>query len=63
MDDCSTFRCVITCLLQVPTREVPLKEEVGGEDLFEEGLCQRQVEEVWRERLHETLAGPGYLHS
>lgn len=45
-------------LPQVPSQEAPLPEGVGGQEAFEEGVCLREVESVWRERLHELTPPP-----
>ena len=36
----------------MPPQEVPLPE-VGGQEASEEGVCLRELDNVWRERLHE----------
>jgi hypothetical protein len=44
--------------IEVPFQEAPLPEGVGGQEAFEEGVCLREVESVWRERLHEPSPPP-----
>lgn len=37
----------------MPTEEAPLPEGVGGQEALEEGLCLRELDNIWREKLHE----------
>lgn len=38
--------------IEVPSYELPLPEGVGEEKLQREQLSMREIEETWRERLH-----------
>ena len=39
--------------IEVPLYELPLPEGVGDEKLHQEQLSMREIEESWRERLHD----------
>ena len=39
--------------IEVPLYELPLPEGVGEEKLQQENLSMREIEEAWKERLHE----------
>lgn len=40
--------------IDVPAYELPLPEGVGDEKLHEDNLSVREIEETWKERLHES---------
>ena len=42
--------------ISVPTYELPLPEGVGEEKLQQENLSVREIEESWKEKLHESTA-------
>ena len=39
--------------IEVPSYELPLPEGVGEEKLQQEHMSLREIEETWKERLHE----------
>ena len=39
--------------IEVPLCELPLPEGVGDQKLYQEQLSMREIEESWREKLHE----------
>lgn len=45
--------------IEVPTYELPLPEGVGEEKLQQEQLSMREIDQTWRERLHERASSQG----
>ena len=42
--------------VEVPQQELPLPEGVGDEKLRQDNLSMREIEDSWREKLHENAA-------
>ena len=42
--------------IDVPNYELPLPEGVGEEKLQQEQLSMREIEESWKERLHDNTS-------
>ena len=49
----TTYR-LPTVGIEVPCYELPLPEGVGEEKLQQEHMSLREIEETWKEKLHET---------
>ena len=46
--------------IEVPSYELPLPEGVGEEKLQQEQLSMREIDQTWRERLHDRSSPQGH---